>query len=95
MGADKQVDGGRADQHTITNLAMGLRVVRLCLSNPSLFRPQLRAILRASAHGDVQIMIPMISALHEVQQVLNLIAELKTGLAEQNISFNKNILVGG
>ncbi|MGU9957461.1 MAG: phosphoenolpyruvate--protein phosphotransferase [Arenicellales bacterium WSBS_2016_MAG_OTU3] len=95
IGADKQVDGGHADQHTITNPAMGLRAVRLCLSNPGLFRPQLRAILRASAHGDVQIMIPMISALHEVQQVLNLIAELKQELAEQNISFNKNILVGG
>ncbi len=49
LGADKQVDGGRPNLDTTTNPALGLRAVRLCLNEPALFKPQLRAILRASA----------------------------------------------
>ena len=59
LGADKQVDGGRQVGPVQSNPALGLRAVRLCLKEPELFRPQLRAILRASAHGKVRMMIPM------------------------------------
>ena len=51
LGADKQVDGTRPDAPVTSNPALGLRAVRLCLKEQSLFRPQIRAILRASASG--------------------------------------------
>jgi phosphotransferase system enzyme I (PtsI) len=59
MGADKQVDGSTRG---CSNPALGLRAVRLCLKDHSLFKPQLRAILRASAHGPVRLMVPMLAA---------------------------------
>lgn len=93
LGADKQVDGGRREDPT--NPALGLRAVRLCLKEPALFRPQLRAILRASAHGPVQMMIPMVSNLDELDQVLDLIEEVKNELTREGKQFNKNLPVGG
>ena len=95
LGADKQVDGGRLGEHIAINPALGLRAVRLCLSNPSLFRPQLRAILRASAHGPIEIMIPMVSSLDELDQVLDLIEEIKRELIRDGHEFNENVPVGG
>ena len=60
MGADKQVEySGEA----VLNPSLGLRGIRMSLDNPSLFIPQIRAILRASAHGRVRMMIPMMSSL--------------------------------
>lgn len=93
LGADKQVDGGRREDPT--NPALGLRAVRLCLKEPALFRPQLRAILRASAQGPVQLMIPMLSNLDELSQVLDLIDEVKNELSREGRQFNENLPVGG
>ena len=94
LGADKQVDGGRADART-ANPALGLRAVRLCLGNPGIFVPQLRAILRASVHGDVRIMIPMLSSLHELDQVLELVREVKNALSRECAPFDPETPLGG
>ncbi len=95
LGADKQVDGGRAGTAITVNPALGLRAVRLCLHDTSLFRPQLRAILRASAHGNVKMMIPMLSSQDEMFRVLDLIEETKRDLKRERQKFNPRIPVGG
>ncbi len=95
LGADKQVDGGRQSGPVQSNPALGLRAIRLCLKEPDLFRPQLRAILRASALGPVRVMIPMLSNINEMHQVLNMLQELKSGLADEGIAFDHDIQVGG
>jgi phosphotransferase system enzyme I (PtsI) len=95
LGADKQVDGGRAGTAITINPALGLRAVRLCLHDTSLFRPQLRAILRASAFGKVRMMIPMLSGQEELFQVLDLIEETKSDLKRERIKFNPKIPLGG
>ncbi|MEE8320811.1 MAG: phosphoenolpyruvate--protein phosphotransferase [Gammaproteobacteria bacterium] len=95
LGADKQVDGGRRSGPIQSNPALGLRAIRLCLKEPGLFRPQLRAILRASAFGPVRLMIPMLSHLHEINQVLQMIKEIKANLENKNISFDHDLPVGG
>jgi phosphotransferase system enzyme I (PtsI) len=92
LGADKQIDGNA--ENTL-NPALGLRGIRLSLNRPALFMPQLRAILRASAHGRVRMMIPMLSNIHELFQVLELIREAKRELRSKNITFNKRLQVGG
>lgn len=92
LGADKQMDGVGV---TAVNPALGLRAIRLCLHDTSLFRPQLRAILRASAHGDVRMMIPMLANTDEIFRVLELIRELKTELSDQGERFNPLMPVGG
>ena len=94
LGADKQVDGGRQVGPVQSNPALGLRAVRLCLKEPALFRPQLRAILRASAHGKVRMMIPMLSNMQETRQVLEMIDEIKAELDEQQVEFDVNLPVG-
>ena len=93
LGADKQVDGGRKEGPT--NPALGLRAVRLCLQDPGLFRPQLRAILRASAVGPIQVMIPMMSSLDELDQILAFVEETKQELRREGKAFNENIPIGG
>ncbi len=94
LGADKQVDGAQKDLPTTTNPALGLRAVRLCLKEPQLFIPQIRAILRASAQYKLRIMIPMLSNSHELDQVLNIINDVKSSLGSQNIQFDNNIMIG-
>src|SRR5690606_260678 len=76
LGADKQVDGGRQTSPVASNPALGLRAIRLCLKEPGLFRPQLRAIIRASIHGPVRVMIPMLSNINEMILVLQMIDEI-------------------
>jgi phosphotransferase system enzyme I (PtsI) len=93
IGSDKQVDG-RAGAETV-NPALGLRAVRLCLQDPSVFRPQLRAILRASAYGPVQMMIPMVSSLDELQQVMDIIDDVKNELKHDGQKFNRRMPIGG
>ena len=96
LGADKQVDGGRTGTgHSVINPALGLRAVRLCLRDPGLFRPQLRAILRASAHGPVEIMVPMISSLEELDQITEIIEDTKRELQAEKLPFNPDVPVGG
>ena len=96
LGADKQVDGaGKQTGPVKSNPALGLRAVRLCLKEPELFRPQLRAMLRASAFGPVRIMIPMLTNTQEMQQVLQTIEELKAGLDAEDIDYDSDIEIGG
>lgn len=96
LGADKQVAGGFPDSNPlVANPALGLRAIRLCLKEPLLIRPQLRAIFRASVLGPVRIMIPMLSNLHELSQVQTMIEEIKADLDARNIPYDHNLAVGG
>jgi len=93
MGADKQIGGGSI--HGCNNPALGLRAIRLCLKDLSLFRPQLRAILRASAHGPVRMMIPMLSNTHELHQALSLVNECRNALQREFHAFAPDLPIGG
>jgi phosphoenolpyruvate-protein phosphotransferase (PTS system enzyme I) len=95
LGGDKQVDGGRQTGPVQSNPALGLRAVRLCLKEPALFRPQLRAIFRASAHGTIRLMVPMLSNTQEMQQVLQIIDSIKAELDEAKIKYNQDMPIGG
>jgi len=94
LGADKQVDGAQRNRPSTTNPALGLRAIRLCIKEPQIFIPQIRAILRASADYKLRIMIPMLSNSHELDQVLNIINDVKSNLDSQNIKYDKNIMIG-
>lgn len=94
LGADKQVDGGRQKGPVQSNPALGLRAIRLCLKEPALFYPQLKAILRASAFGAVRLMIPMLSNTEEIDQVLQIIEEIKTDLDAKNIAYDHDLPIG-
>lgn len=76
------------------NPFLGVRSVRLCLRNLTLFKVQLRAILRASALGDLRILFPMVSTLLELRQCKMILAEVKEDLEEEGIAFNRNLPVG-
>ncbi|MDB3981638.1 phosphoenolpyruvate--protein phosphotransferase [Methylophilaceae bacterium] len=91
-GADKTT---AADKTQATNPALGLRAIRLCLSQPHLFITQLRAILKASAFGKIRILIPMLSSLGELKQVKLLIKRAKESLIVDKIKFDNEILIGG
>jgi phosphotransferase system enzyme I (PtsI) len=93
LGGDKWVAPGIAPRNE-RNPFLGLRSLRLCLRNLGLFKTQLRAILRASAAGDVRIMFPMVSTLLELRQCKLLLAEVKEDLEEERIAFNPRIKVG-
>jgi phosphotransferase system enzyme I (PtsI) len=95
LGADKQVDGGRRSGPVQSNPALGLRAIRLCLKEPGLFRPQLRAIFRASAHGIIRLMIPMLSNLQEMQQLMQIVEEIKTELDAAGVAYDRDMPVGG
>jgi phosphotransferase system enzyme I (PtsI) len=77
------------------NPALGLRAIRLCLKEPKLFMPQLRAILRASAEGPVRLMIPMLSSLYELKQVLDLVEQTKAELNNERIHYDASLPIGG
>ena len=94
LGADKQVDSGRSHGPTPNNPALGLRAIRLCLKEPELFRVQVRALLRASAHGKVQIMLPMISSVHEFRQAQQLIESAREELQREGYSVADDIPIG-
>ncbi len=94
LGADKQIPD-TSFHPARNNPALGLRAIRLCLQEPSLFLPQLRAILRASAHGPVQLMIPMISGIGEVNAVLGLINEARREMRRDGLAFDPLMPVGG
>ncbi len=92
LGADKQAPWG----HTVAdNPALGLRAIRLCLAEPKLFEAQLRAILRASAHGKARVLIPMLGSFTELRATLQMIENLKQELRERKIKFDENIQIGG
>ncbi len=94
IGGDKRLDFNYPNKKS-SESPLGLRAVRLCLNHVEVFKPQLRAILRASAFGKASIMIPMISNVDEVNQVLNLIKQTKAELRAENIAYDTRIKVGG
>ncbi len=93
LGADKQMNPDTVSN--CANPALGLRAVRLCLSEPQIFHTQLRALLRASHYGDIKILIPMLSTLGELRQTKLFLERAKLSLRKQNIPFNENIALGG
>jgi phosphotransferase system enzyme I (PtsI) len=76
------------------NPAMGLRAIRFSLKETDIFKTQLRGILRASVHGKLKILFPMISGIEEIRQAKAILEEVKKGLAKAKISFDKKIEVG-
>lgn len=76
------------------NPALGLRGIRYCLQHPALFKRQLRAILRAGAHGPVGIMFPMVSDVGELDQALDLYAEARRELADTDVAQAEHVSVG-
>ena len=85
IGADKQIDYFGLDHED--NPALGYRAVRICLSQPEIFRTQLRALLRASAFGNISIMVPMIASVWEVQKVKEMMEGLKAELSAEGLPF--------
>ena len=92
LGGDKILDAWAKEQEE--NPFMGFRAIRYCLSNPPVFLDQLRAILRASAHGKVKILLPMISGLGEVTRAKEFIFTAKRQLSERGQAFDQDIEVG-
>jgi phosphotransferase system enzyme I (PtsI) len=92
LGADKQTDNAL---RITTNPALGLRAIRLCLTEPQRFLIQLRAMLRASHYGNISILIPMLINASETDQALQLLERAKQSLDQENIPYNRGILVGG
>ena len=76
------------------NPFLGWRAIRFCLAKPEIFKVQLRAILRASAFGNIKVMFPMISGIEELRQAINLLNEVKIQLRAKHIKFNEDIEVG-
>jgi phosphotransferase system enzyme I (PtsI) len=91
IGADKALDG---EATVATNPALGLRAIRYCLAHPDLFATQLRAILRASAHGVVRILIPMVAHMHEVKAAKAAIEAAKRELDARGQPYSDNIQIG-
>ncbi len=76
------------------NPAMGLRAIRFCLKVPEIFKVQLRALLRASAYGQVKIMFPMISGIDEIREAKQLVTEVKEDLDRAGITYDRDIQIG-
>ncbi|MDD5737822.1 MAG: phosphoenolpyruvate--protein phosphotransferase [Candidatus Omnitrophica bacterium] len=76
------------------NPFMGWRAIRFCLARPDIFKIQLRAIMRASAHGKLKIMYPMISGIEEVREANKMLAEIKDELRREGVPFDENVEVG-
>ena len=92
IGADKQVDYFKLDKEE--NPALGYRAIRICLTQLDIFKTQLRALLRASAFGQIAIMFPMIISVDEVKQIKAILEDVKTELREAGIMFNEDIEIG-
>ena len=93
VGADKALGGGGDVSQTGTS-PLGLRAIRWSLTEPEIFLTQLRAILRASAHGQARIMIPMLAHAKEIDETFRLIEKAKQQLHQRSQAFNPNIQVG-
>jgi phosphotransferase system enzyme I (PtsI) len=93
VGADKALGGGGDTSQTGTS-PLGLRAIRWSLTEPEIFLTQLRAILRASAHGQARIMIPMLAHAKEIDETFGLIEKAKQQLHQRGQAFNPNIQVG-
>ena len=76
------------------NPFLGFRAVRYCLQNKDSYRVQLKALLRASAYGDIKIMVPLVTCVDEIREVKALVKKLMTELDAENVPYNKDIQVG-
>nr|WP_249171247.1 phosphoenolpyruvate--protein phosphotransferase [Burkholderia multivorans] len=94
VGADKPLEALDEGYETAPNPALGLRAIRWSLSEPQMFLTQLRAILRASAFGQVKILIPMLAHAQEIDQTLDLIREAKRQLDDAGLAYDPNVRVG-
>ena len=92
LGADKLPHGLRHVPET--NPVLGLRSIRFCLQHLTMFKTQLRAILRASAHGDVRILLPLITCLQELRQSKMILHDVMEDLDEYKVPYNRDIPVG-
>ena len=92
LGSDKQAPYFQIPQEE--NPAMGYRAIRICLAQPEIFRTQLRALLRASAYGKLEIMFPMITGVSQVLQAKELLAQLKEELRSEGQAVSDDIQVG-
>jgi phosphotransferase system enzyme I (PtsI) len=94
LGGDKPAQSQAHLFPKENNPFLGYRAIRFCLDQPDLFKQQLRAILRASAHGNVQLMYPMISGRGELARANAVLDECKAELGAEKVAFNKDIRVG-
>ena len=92
IGADKKVD--YFDLKAEENPAMGMRAIRICLTRPTLFKTQLRALCRASAYGKIAIMFPMIISVDEVRRSRKLLRQVQNELRHEGIAFDESMEVG-
>ena len=92
LGGDKFAS--QVDLASEMNPAMGLRAVRFCLREKEIFKQQIRAVLRASAHGNVRMMFPMISGVGELRAALAVVEEARAELRRRRVPFNKRMPVG-
>jgi len=92
MGGDKFIS--RASRSVDPNPFLGWRAIRFCLDNPEIFKIQLKALLKASVHGKLEIMLPMISNLDELLETKRLIKECRNELAAENVMVKDNIPLG-
>jgi phosphotransferase system enzyme I (PtsI) len=92
VGGDKIGMAGEFEKEA--NPALGLRAIRFCLQKRDIFRIQLRGILRASMHGNIKILIPMISGLTELRETMQLLDDVKGELRTEGIPFNETVQIG-
>ena len=92
IGADKQIDYFKLDKEE--NPALGFRAIRICLTREEVFMTQLRALLRASAYGNIAIMFPMIISKWEVETCLKMLNQAKAELDAHDVPYKKDISVG-
>jgi phosphotransferase system enzyme I (PtsI) len=92
IGADKQADYFNLPKEE--NPALGMRAIRLCLSRPDIFKTQLRALYRASVHGNAAIMFPMITSLDELRRAKEMAKTVRDELASQGVPFNAGVPIG-
>lgn len=92
IGGDKEIPylGLKKEE----NPFLGFRAVRFCLENTQLYKMQLRALLRASAFGNIKIMVPLVTCVDEIRAVKALVKEIMADLDSQGIAYNKEIQVG-
>jgi len=92
LGADKLTLRRKYEEQI--NPALGLRGIRICLKEPSLFKTQLRALLRASAYGSLKILLPMITDFREIRETKRLIRTIMQNLKKEHVEFDENISLG-
>ena len=92
IGADKKI--GYFNLADEENPALGMRALRICLTRTDVFKPQLRALYRASAYGKLSIMLPMVSSLWEIQEVKRLCSVVKKELKHERIAYDDSLELG-